>query len=231
MRSGLTHARGYGYKCLLQSSVQLRINHTEYINQSNIQQWKKLWSRCVEVALWVKRVIKRPVRGGQMAWGQLRLVISERGARYKSPWRQTNATLDSPSILFIWIHNRVASGALGWRLSSGSVFSKENLEEEAVQLGVSIWSVLARALEDSAQICSKWCPTGTRLYCVLTVGNLGLMLTNTNQLHTCTMWDTASLWPAAPSHCRTFDSRLRVSRKTHIIWMAAASDMMVHSVL
>lgn len=62
--------------------------------------------------------------------------------------------------------------------------------------------------------------------------DLGLMLTNANQLQTCTRWDTASLGLAAgrPTAAR-FDSRAANVCKTHIIWMAAARDMMVHSVL
>lgn len=32
-------------------------------------------------------------------------------------------------------------------------------------------------------------------------GFLGLMLTNVNQLQTCTLWDTASLGLAVPSQC------------------------------
>lgn len=43
--------------------------------------------------------------------------------------------------------------------------------------------------------------------------------------------DEASLWLAVRPDRHTFDTQVKNRMKTHITWMAAASDMMVHSVL
>lgn len=96
-----------------------------------------------------------------------------------------------------------------------------------------VWSILEKGLwKDSIQICSKWGFHGEQPYCICTARNLGHMLISTEAHFSLRLWtsrDEASLW-LVRFWLPHFDSQVEI-RKTHITWMAAASDMMVHSVL
>lgn len=99
----------------------------------------------------------------------------------------------------------------------------------------TVCSILGRALEgqysDMQQVVSR----GEQPYCIWTARNLGHMLINTNWLESSVVRLTGrgltlAAWPGCVVWLPHFDSQVGIC-KTHITWMAAASDMMVHSVL